>query len=77
MKFQMLTKTKMLKNKVFTIWCLGSGEVLYCINYRSLPSSFLACKLSDAIFIMLTNVKIQTIVEILTFMNIIIKYFHA
>ena len=48
MKFQMLIKTNMLKNKYF-----------------------LAFKLSDVVFIMLINVKMPTIVGILTFMSMI------
>ena len=48
MKFQLLIKTKMVKNK-----------------------DFLAFKLSDVVFVMLINVKVSTIVGILTSMSII------
>ena len=48
MKFQLLMKTKLLKNK-----------------------TFLAFKLSDVVYIMLINVKMPTIVGILTFMSMI------
>ena len=46
MKFQLLIKTNLLKNKLF-----------------------FAFKLSDVVFIMLINVKMPTIVGILTFMS--------
>ena len=48
MEFQLLIKSKMLKNK-----------------------DFLAFKLSDVVFIMLIDVKMPTIVGILTFMSMI------
>ena len=48
MKFQLLIKTKMFKNKLF-----------------------LAFKLTDVVFIMSINVKIPTIVGILTFISMI------
>ena len=48
MKFQLLIKTKMVKNK-----------------------DFLAFKLSDVVFVMLINVKVSTIVGILTSMSMI------
>ena len=47
-EFQLLQKTKMLKNK-----------------------AFLASKLSNVFFVMLINVKMQTLVGILTFMSMI------
>ena len=63
MKFQLLIKTKMLN-----IYVRKRAKIR---NRYNQAKTFLAFKLSDDVFIMLINVKMPTIVGILTFMSMI------
>ena len=48
----------------------GTENTSYC-KQKNIPEIFLALKLSDAVSILLINVKMPTIVGILTFMSMI------